>query len=172
VISVASYAHHYPLAPCGGLFVVTVGFGVTLGALFPRFTNSSLAASGVVAVLEMWAFGASLTAPLGVPTPLQVWSLVVAVAFEIIAIAVVVGQLRKRGERTLKLGILLAVGTHFLLMAPAFGPLIVLLGFLAILNALLGLRSPDLSVRTLWLFDGGLKLAIGAVLWLIVPRWA
>jgi divalent metal cation (Fe/Co/Zn/Cd) transporter len=151
VISVVSYAHNYPLAPCGGLFVFTVGFGVTLGAIFPRLRNSSLAASGVVAVLEMWAFGASLTAPLGVPTPFQVWSLVVAVAFEIAVVAIVVAQFRKRGERTLRLGILLAVGSHFLLMAPAFGPLIVLLGLLAILNALLGLRSPSLSVRTLWL---------------------
>ena len=171
MMSVASYAHNYPLAPCGGLFVLTVGFGVTLGAIFPRFRNSMLVASGAVAVLEMWAFGASLTAPWGVPTPLQVWSLVVAVAFEIAVIAVIVGQFRTRGERTLRLGILLAVGTHFLLMAPAFGPLIVLLALLAILNGLLGVRSPSLSVRTLWFLDGSLKLAIGAVLWLIVPRW-
>ena len=152
--------------------MLTVGFGVTLGATFPRIRDSLLAASGAAAVLEMWAFGALLTVPLGVPSPLQIWSLVVAVAFEIAVIAVVVGQFRTRGERTLRLGILLAVGTHFLLMAPAFGPLIVLLGVLVILNALLGLRSPSLSVRTLWLLDGSLKLAIGAVLWLIVPRWA
>jgi hypothetical protein len=166
-----SYAHTYPLAPCGGLFVLTVGLGTVVGAIVPRFRNALLAASGVAAGLELWAFGASITEPFGAPTPFQVWSLVLAIAFEIAVIAVVVRRLRTRGERTLNLAILVGVGAHFLLMAPAFGPLIVVLGLLAMLNAVYGLRSPALSFRALWFLDGVLKVAVGGVLWLIVPLW-
>jgi hypothetical protein len=130
-----------------------------------------LAASGVTAGLELWAFGASITAPFGAPTPLQVWSLIAAIGFEIAVITVVVRKLRTGGERTLNLAILVGVGAHFLLMAPAFGPLIAALGLLAMLNAVYGLRSPSLSFRALWFLDGVLKVAIGGVLWLIVPLW-
>jgi hypothetical protein len=169
--STMPYAHTYPLAPCGGLFVLTVGLGTMLGAIFPRFRNPLLAASGVAAGLGLWAFGASITERFGAPTPLQLWSLVVAIAFEVAVIAVVVRRLRTRGERTLNLAILVGVGAHFLLMAPAFGPLIVVLGLLAMLNAVYGLRSPGFSFRAVWFLDGVLKVAIGGVLWLIVPFW-
>jgi hypothetical protein len=119
----------------------------------------------------LWQFGASIAELFGAPTPFQVWSLVVAIAFEIVVIAVLVRKLRTRGERILNLAILVGVGAHFLFMAPAFGALIVVLGLLAIFNAAYGLRSPSVSFQTLWFLDGVLKAAIGGVLWLIVPLW-
>jgi hypothetical protein len=130
-----------------------------------------LAASGLAACLMLWQFGASVAEVFGAPTSFSVWSLVVAIAFEIVVIAVLVRKLRNRGERTLNLAILAGVGAHFLFMAPAFGPLIVVLGLLAIVNAAWGLRSPGVAFRTLWFLDGVLKATIGGVLWLIVPLW-
>jgi hypothetical protein len=166
-----SYAHAYPLAPIGGFFVFTVGLGTLAGALLPRYRIFLLSASGLAACLMLWQFGASIAELFGAPTPFQVWSLVVAIAFEIVVIAVLVRKLRTRGERILNLAILVGVGAHFLFMAPAFGALIVVLGLLAIFNAAYGLRSPSVSFQTLWFLDGVLKAAIGGVLWLIVPLW-
>ena len=167
-----SYAHAYPLAPIGGFIILTVGLGTLGGAILPRYRMVLLAVSGLAACLMLWQFGASIAELFGAPTSFQVWSLVAAIAFEIVVIAVLVRKLRNRGERILNLAILVGVGAHFLLMAPAFGPLIVVLGLLAIINAAYGLRFPGVSFRILWFLDGALKAAIGGVLWLAVPLWA
>jgi hypothetical protein len=153
------------MAPSGGLFVLLLGLGIVLGALFMRARYFLLGASGGIAVLSLPAFARSLTTPLGIPSAIQVFSMVFAVAFEAAAIFMAIHHLRAHGERAVNLGILLAVALHFLIMGPALGPVVVLLGVLTALNAWSGLRSQRLSLQAHWLLDGTLKLAAGTVLW-------
>jgi hypothetical protein len=164
-----SYAHSYPMAPSGGLFVFVLGLGIVLGAFFTRARYILLGASGGIAVLTLPAFARSLTAPFGVPSAIQIWSMVLAVAFEAAAIFLAIRRLRARGERAVNLGILIAVALHFLVMTPALGPVVVVLGVLTALNAWGGLRSQRLSLQAHWLLDGSLKLVAGALLW-FAPR--
>jgi hypothetical protein len=165
-----SYVQTYPMAPAGGLFLLTVGVGIVLGAVLPRARFVLLGVSGAIAVLTLLAFARSLTAPFGVPRPVQLWSLVFAVALELLLVPLAIRHYRLRGERAVTLGVLLAVGAHFLPMAVAFGPVVVALGLSSLLNAMLGLTFPSrLSLRFHWLADGDLKIAAGAVLYLVTP---
>ncbi len=164
-----SYVQTYPMAPAGGLFLLTVGVGIVLGAVFPRARFVLLGVSGAIAVLTLVAFARSLTAPFGVPRPVQVWSLVFAVALELLLVPLAIRHFRIRGERAVTFGVLLAVGAHFLPMAVAFGPVVVVLGLLSVFNAMLGLRISVSSLHVHWLVDGVLKIATGAVLSLVIP---
>jgi hypothetical protein len=83
---------------------------------------------------------------------------------EIVFLAVFIRRVWPRGERAVVLTILGIVALHFLPMAPAFGPPLVLLGLLCAANVLLAVRWSDYSLRTIWATDGALKLAIGALL--------
>jgi hypothetical protein len=56
------------------------------------------------------------------------------------------------------------VAVHFVLMAPAFGQLIALLGVLTAINAYAGMRFGALSLHTVWVADGALKMAIGGAM--------
>jgi hypothetical protein len=171
MIAELSYVQRYPLAPAGGLFLLVVGVGLVLGGIVPRRRTLLLASSGGFAVTTLVLFAGRITAPYGVPTPLQVWSLVASVAFEVVALSLVIRLFRARGERTLYFLVFLVVGAHFVPMAPAFGPVVALLGVLAMLNALVGLRSSAHSLRALFLVDGALKAAAGGLLWLVVPEF-
>jgi hypothetical protein len=65
------------------------------------------------------------------------------------------------------LTILGIVAAHFLPMAPAFGPAMIVLGLLCAANVLLAARVTDYSLCSAWAVDGALKAAIGALLvWL------
>jgi hypothetical protein len=64
------------------------------------------------------------------------------------------------------LGILVAVGAHFFIMAPAFGPVIVMLGCFLIGNAALGWKRPDEPMHHIWLADGLIKAGVGLLMWL------
>jgi hypothetical protein len=50
-------------------------------------------------------------------------------------------------------------------MAPAFGPLAVALGVSCTANAWIATRFPGYSLRAVWAVDGGLKIALGALMW-------
>ena len=62
------------------------------------------------------------------------------------------------------IAVLAVVGSHFVLMAPAFGPLIGLLGMLTLGNALVGARFQNYSLQIVWAMDGFLKFALGAAM--------
>ncbi len=68
------------------------------------------------------------------------------------------------GERNQTLAILAIVGAHFFVMAPAFGAPIVMLGALALGNAVAGAVVPHYPLSALWFVDGALKLGAGAVM--------
>ena len=160
-----SYADSFPMVAGGGRFLAVIGACIVLGSVFFSARDRWLAVGGGLGVLAAMFLGGAADRGHGSPGVWQVGSLFFAIAVEIALIPVLRRRLRPHGERTLMLGILILVGAHFVLMAPAFGPLIVLLGVLAIGNAWVGLKIPTLPLRGLWLVDGCLKVGVGALMW-------
>ena len=166
-----SSAHPFPLLRIGGLFLVFVGTAIVVGGILPRRAWVLLSSGAILGVVAAVVAGLSFLRPPGRPALVQVVSLVIAIVVEIVGIVLVNSTLRSKGEPTLVLATLLVVGVHFLLMAPAFGPLIVLLGTCSIGNAIAGLRlAPSRPWALFWTVDGGLKVAVGSVMWLLAPR--
>lgn len=154
--------HPYPMIRAGGLFLVIIGSGIVVGALFPQVLWRIFVAGVVLASLALALTARPLTAPLGLPTRLQVGALVVAILVEIVLIVLLPRLFPPKDDRTLPLSVMLVVGIHFLIMALAFGPLIVVLGLLTIGNAGAGLWvRRSMHWHTSWFIDGSLKLGIG-----------
>ena len=110
-----------------------------VGAVAPRRLWASFIAGVIIASAVVALTAIRLAAPLGKPTPFQLDSLMVAVFIEVMAIGWLGSRLRAATERQRILSILVVVGAHFFVMAPAFGPLIVLLGLSCVVNAVAGL---------------------------------
>jgi hypothetical protein len=105
-----------------------------------------------------------LITPLGRPTAFQIATLVAAVLIEVSVIAGLDRWLRTVQERQRTLVVLIIVGAHFVLMAPAFGPTIAVLGLLSIVNAVAALRATEIRLSTAWFLDGALKASIGGLM--------
>lgn len=161
-----SGAHAYPLVRGGGLFLIIVGVGIIAGGVVPRFRGVALAVFGLIAAVLTASFARQLAAPFGTPTALQVWSLIGAVVLELALIPLVVRRLRHEGSRAVTLAVLLVVGLHFLPMALAFGPLMLVLSLSVCLISVSGFLVARLPLSMLWLLDGGAKLGVGGVMWL------
>jgi hypothetical protein len=154
----------FPLIRGGGIFLVIVGAAILLGALQFRWRNPLLGVGAALATVATIFTAARLSAPYGAPTKLQIGSLVVAVLLEVIVLIWAIQRFSPKGERATTIAVLAVVGAHFFLMAPAFGPLIGLLGILTVSNALAGARFRTYSLRTLWAADGCMKFALGAAM--------
>ena len=166
-------AHPSPLIRAGGLFLLIVGAAIVLGAIFPRRIWQVFVAGVALASAAVGFVAVPLTQPLGTPSRTQLVSLLVALAFEGVAIAWVGRRHRPHDERALVLAILAVVGLHFLPMGVAFGPVVAALGLLAAANAGAGLLLFRITpLRVFWLWDGLLKVTAGAVMFWLAPRLA
>jgi hypothetical protein len=163
-------AHPFPLIRSGGLFLLLVGLSITAGAVAPRRLWASFIACVIIASAVVALTAIRLTAPLGRPTAFQLESLLVAVCIEGIAIGWLGSRQRAATERQRILSILLVVGGHFFLMAPALGPLVVVLGLSSVVNAAAGLRATTTPWATFWVIDGVLKAGIGGIMFWYAPR--
>jgi len=153
----------------GGVFIFIMGAGVMLGALLPTRRRLLLIVGAVVATMAIVFLAAPLSAPLGMPTRLQLWFLFGSIGAEAILIRVAVAMYRRAGERSLLLAILFAVGLHFLPMAVAFGPVCAALGVTLCVCAGTGLwLRPGIALNRLWALDGLIKMAYGAIM-LLAP---
>jgi hypothetical protein len=162
-----SWAHAFPMAPGGGLFLAIVGAGIVLGALFPNKRDFLLICGFVVAAAALVIFGGRLMAPFGNPTRLQLWFLFCSIALEIVLFRFGMPRYRRAGERSARLASLFIVGVHFLPMAVALGPLCLALGIILCLCSGAGLwLRPSLPLNGLWAADGLLKIAFGSVMML------
>ena len=147
-----------------------VGLAIMGGGLAPRRRWLLFIAGLMTASAATILAAAPLSAPLGRPTPLQLESLLVAVIIEFSALAWLGRRMAGATERQRILSILLIVGVHFVLMAPAFGPLVVLLSVLSTANAIAGLRSPAIPLQKCWVLDGALKAGVGGTMLWLAPR--
>lgn len=161
-----SYAQAFPLVRGGGLFLLVVGLGIIIGGVAPRFRRATLAGSALVAALLTAFLARQLAAPFGTPSASQVSSLIGAVLLEMALIPFAVHRLHHCGTRVVTLAILMIVGLHFLPMALAFGPVVLLLAFLVCSITVVGLLIPRVPMATIWLLDGCAKLGVGSLMWL------
>jgi|GEM_PF-1785264 hypothetical protein len=157
------YGVQFPMAPLGGLFVATVGVFILLGAVAPR-QRMMLTYIGFGAGTLALILGGRLAVGLPRPTTIQVGSLALAIVLEIIAFVVAMPRLRPRGERAVMIATLAIVGIHFIVMTPAFGPLVGVLGILCAINAAVVWRRPSYQLSVAWTIDGLMKLGAGALL--------
>ena len=151
---------HYSIAPLAGSFLSAVGMAMVLGGLLPRHRNRLLVSGFLMGTVVTFVCGDLLYVP-PPPTGLQVGCLVGAVALEAIAFIVLMPRLHQSGPRAAVAGTLAIVGAHFLFMAPALGPGVLLLGVLACLNAAAVWRVQRYPLDAGWFVDGILKVAVG-----------
>jgi hypothetical protein len=109
MIDSVAMPHMFPMIRAGGLFILTMGIGVILGALWPRRRMAMLIAGGAGATLAIILTADLLTRPLGVPSRIQFWALAAAIVLEAVLIRVVVARYKRAGERPS----LSADGDHF-----------------------------------------------------------
>jgi len=157
--------HPYPMIRGGGLFLVVVGASLVAGAIFCKLLWHVLGAGAALASVALAFRAETLGATLGAPTNGQIGAVVLSILGEIVIIFLLPQLFPLRDDRTLPLAILLVVGFHFIFMAPAFGPLIVVLSVLTIANAGFGLWvRPSLHWHVTWAVDGFIKMGVGAVM--------
>jgi hypothetical protein len=158
-----TYSQTYPMAPMGGVFVAVMGAFVLLGSAMPRlrmtFVYLGLAAATLALILS-----GRLSAGLPAPTKLQVDWLIAAIIVEFVGFATLMPRVRVQGYRAVLVSTLGIVGAHFLIMLPAFGPLIAIVGMLCVANAAAAWRWGRDQMDKAWLIDGLLKLGGGLLL--------
>lgn len=160
-----------PLARSGGVFLAIVGAAMVMGAArFPhRYLILGIGAAIASIALALTAY--PLAAPFGPPSALQIASLAIAVVAEIVAFVWLAPKAARHGERAHIATIFAIVAAHLLIMAPAFGPLIVLLGLIGLANAAVAARLTSYPLPLAWAVDGVSKFSAGAALFLIyAPR--
>jgi hypothetical protein len=165
MIETLAMPHAFPMVGAGGLFIMIMGIGVTLGGILSKHRKPLLVLGAAAGSIAIGVSVNALTRPLGLPTPIQYWALAAAILLEVVLIRVVVGRYRTSGEHTLLLAILFVVGFHFLPMAIAFGPLCAILGVTTMANAGAGLWAKrDSSLNSHWIIDGALKIVFGGLM--------
>ena len=159
-----SQAEVFPLIRSGGLFLATVGVSIILGAFFFRARYVVLGVGAALAGTLTALYAAPLAAPYGKPGMLEIASLAVAVVVEVVLLATTLRRSRAYDDRDTMLAILTIVGGHFVLMAPAFGPIVTWLAGASVLNTLLALIWRGYPSALVWAADGALKLSAGALM--------
>lgn len=159
--------HKYPMVRRGGLFLMLLGLAMIGGVVFAGsgLVNNAVFFSGVaVATVSLFV---TRQLSYGKPTRTQVIALVGAICLEILLMNIV-GRTVAHDLRIRWLWALLVVGAHFLPMALAFGPRMLLLGALCIANAAMGLAFASISFLPVVLFDGALKVGFG--MWMLLTK--
>ncbi|MBP6014553.1 MAG: hypothetical protein KBA31_20160 [Alphaproteobacteria bacterium] len=157
-------AEVFPLIRSGGLFLIVAGISIVLGAFFfrvryPIFGVGAAVAGGLTVVYAM-----PLAAPYGAPSLVQIASLGIAVALEMILLVRILRVRRSADDREMMLSILTIVGAHFVLMSPAFGPLMMVLAGASVLNVFLALVMRTYPSPLVWAVDGALKGGVGVLM--------
>jgi len=168
-MDIPHYAVAFPLAPLGGMFVGCVGICIMLGGFAWRFRMPLLWIGFPFALTTIAFFGGRFSAGIAPPSRFQTGALVLAIIFEFAAFPFLMPRLRRQGERAVLVGTLSIVGAHFLIMTPAFGPLITILGLLCLANAAITWRARSYASQLSWFVDGGLKLSLGAGMLSVAP---
>lgn len=158
-----AYSVDHPMTPLGGLFFITMGVFVLLGAALPRY-RLMLVWIGFAAAGLGLALGWRLAIGLPPPSFLQFGALVIAIALEVAAFRVLMPRLRIEGLRRMLVGALGIVGVHFIVMLPTFGALVAGMGVLCSANAAIAWRVRRYPLGLVWTIDGLVKLGFGAAM--------
>jgi hypothetical protein len=134
------------------------------GALAFRARYAILGIGAAIAGTLTALYAAPLAAPYGKPGLVEIAFLTAAVVLEMVLLATVLRKSRTYDDRDTMLAILTIVGGHFVLMVPAFGPIVMWLAGVSVLNTLLALVWRGYSSALVWVVDGALKLGAGALM--------
>ena len=161
----------YPIVRSGGLFLLIIGAGLlaAIAASGGAPVNHGVFYAALAAALLSLFFAGRLS--FGSPTALQIGALVFALALQG-ALLVLQGRLLPptTPEHIRWLWVSSIVGVHFLPMAVAFGPRMLLLGGACIATALVGLALPSVPYEVFGIVDGALKVGFGAWLFSTKPE--
>ncbi len=89
--------HPVPMIRAGGLFLVIIGAAIVLGALFASSLWRIFVVGVVLASIALTFTARVLSAPLGVPTHLQIGALIVAILVEIVLVVLLPRLLSTQG---------------------------------------------------------------------------
>ncbi len=160
-------SHPYPLVRAGGLFLLVVGSALVSGAIHWRWRVGLLAGGVAIATLVTTVATPTLVSGLARPSHSQLIALCAAVLLQALLIPLSLHATRNRDSSARWLTVFFVVGLHFLPMAVAFGPVVMVLGLAIMLNAGIGLWKPsEIDLRHSWLADGLLKVAAGIMMML------
>jgi len=151
----------------GGLFLVFLGLGIVGGALLGGDTlvNNAVFFAGVgVATASLFA---ARRLSYGPPTRVQLIALGGAILLEVV-LMMAMGRMLAPGLEKHWLWALVIVGLHFIPMALAFGPRMLVLGLVCMANAGLGLAAASMPFLVIGLVDGALKVAFGG--WMLLTK--
>lgn len=163
------FPHPFPMIRGGGLFLISVGLGFLVGWIFPRIWTP-LAIIGFIVGVVSSSLSGLIPPSLGVPTNVQMIALGVAIIVEIILINLAIKYTKDERERIL--WILFVVGSHFIIMGISFGPMILGLGLMTMLNAWIGLKLlPATRLEIFGWIDSILKVGLGTWMFLFYPDW-
>jgi hypothetical protein len=156
-----SYVLRYPMTPYKGVFIATVGACLIAGAVLRNYRDNLVWIDFTLGGILLLAFGRILSRGLHSLNLLQVSFLALAIFLEIAGFLYLMSVVRPRGERATLSATLGIVGAHFLVMLPAFGPLIGALGLACTLNAVGFWLLFAYRAGFAWFVDGCLKLLFG-----------
>lgn len=159
-----SQAEVFPLIRSGGLFLAIMGMSIILGAFFFRARYAVLGVGAALAGTLTALNAMPLAAPYGRPGVVEIAFLAVAIVLEGLLLAMTLRQSRAYDDRDTMIAILAIVGGHFVLMAPAFGPIVMWLAGVSVLNTLLALVWRGYPSALVWAIDGALKLGAGTLM--------
>jgi len=159
-----SYVLQYPMTPYAGVFIATVGVCVIAGVVLPKHRGRLVWIGFALGAMLFVLFGRILSTGLHAPGFLQVSFLVLAIVLEIAGFRYLMPIMQRRDERATLTATLGIVGAHFMVMLPAFGPLIGGLGLGCTLNAAALWRISAYRAGFAWFVDGCLKVVFGTAM--------
>src|SRR5688500_1168931 len=155
VVTGASVGRHkYPMVRVGGLFILCVGLGLIAGTIAggEGLVDRRVFFVGVGAATMSLFLSGKLS--YGPPLRFQLVALLGAIVLEIVLMSALGPLLGPTDVRTFWLWTLVIVGVHFVPMAVAFGPVMLLLGAACVASAASGLLVPSLPFAFLAICDG------------------
>ena len=152
----------YPMLRGSGTFLVCIGLGLVCAIAFsgPALINYTIFYTG--AGLGVAALFGSRRLSKVRPSRVQILALCAAVLLELVLI-IASARVLPHGtpEQVRWLWVSIIVGVHFVPMAVAFGPRMLVLGLLCIGNGAAGLLVPHVPYEYFGVFDGLLKISFG-----------
>jgi hypothetical protein len=163
--------HPYPLIRAGGLFILIMGLGISIGSLREWLILPMIGVGFGVGFLVLSQVQGPLLREMGTITNLQSTTLIFGYIFEGVGIGLWCAALlpREGPSRRFILGILVIVGLHFIFFFLSMGWLMILLTLACTGWALYALRRNTISISRAYLMDGLLKIAAGLAMVIFYP---
>lgn len=163
--------HPYPLIRAGGLFIMIMGIGITIGSLRDWLILPMIGVSFVVAFIVLSQVQPPLLRDMGTLTDFQANMVYVAYTVQGVGIGLWCAFLlpREGASRRFILGILVIVGLHFVFFYPSMGWVMLLVTLFCTAWGLYTMRRESLSINLAYRVDGLIKATLGLLMVAFYP---